>query len=982
MSNESGDALVVGIGASAGGLQALEDFFRDMPAKPGMAFVVVQHLSPNYKSLMVELMSRCTALEVCRVEDQMELRENVIHLIPPKVFIRVEGRTLRLDDQEEPRGISLPIDVFFRSMATEFQDRAVGIVLSGTGSDGTLGIRAIKGAGGLVMVQKPESAKFDGMPRSALQTRMVDFVLDPDGLREKLLQYADYPLLATGDVASPTMSSLQKVLEVLRSATDVDFTQYRISTLSRRVERRMQLNQIADLETYLHVLRQDQAEVQALYKDSLIGVTRFFRDPDAYDELRGRLREELTEHPEGEDFRVWCVACSTGEEPYSIAILINELAEEMKLSVRLKLFATDIDRAALRTASVGAYPESIAADVPKAYLERYFKRTQGTYTVTESLRKQVIFSFHNVLADPPFNRLNLASLRNMLIYLEVEAQQRVLRNLSFGLHPEGVLFLGPSETVGDLIGDFLTLNNRWKVYKRRPVARSRMPNHLPLTSRVHEAKTTSPAFSLPVHPSRTAVAERDVFRHLMSRHAPATLVVDDGHRVLMAFGAVHEYVHIPIGTMTADLQAMADGNLAVVIASAIHRAREEGKSVRYQRVDVAKEPAPPNLVDVVVDPLPTGAANNSLFAIVLRPSGAQHTEETLEPVDLPPTQHLRDLQEELQYTRESHQATIEELETSNEELQATNEELLSSNEELQSTNEELQSVNEELVTVNAEYQSKIDELQQLNADMDNFFMNSGTGTLFLDSQLRIRKFSPTVAQHFSLVDNDLNRPLSHFSFGLQYPEFFKDARSVLETLEPVGKEVVGDGGRWYLVKIAPYRREGQPVSGVVVTFIDVTEKHRARRTIEVYEKELAELREDPSARRRVLVVEDDPDHRALMATELRHFEFVADILEVATVEDAKTVIRKGRDFDIAFVDIGLPDGDGFEVLRAIREHDAQAHVPVVLLSASDDAESVNKAYELGASCFVHKPVSIRELGTVMRRVSLYWFTVVKGPTHG
>ena len=972
--------LVVGIGASAGGLQALEDFFRDMPPTPGMAFVVVQHLSPNYRSLMAELMARCTVLEVIRVEDGMELRENVVHLIPPKTLMHIEGRTLRLEAQVEPRVVNLPIDLFFRSLAAEHGERAVGIVLSGTGSDGTLGVRAIKGAGGLVMVQEPTSAKFDGMPRSALQTRLVDVSLPPDGLRDKLLSFAEYPVLQEKEDAH--LSSMQKVLEVLRVDTDVDFSLYRVSTLSRRVERRMQLNQIADLETYLHVLRQDPAEVTALFKDALIGVTRFFRDPEAFEELRARLRVEIEQHPPGQDFRVWSVACSTGEEPYSLAILINQLSEELGIRLRLKLFATDIDRVALRVAGLGVYPESIASDVPKEILERYFRRSPGTYTITEELRKQVIFSYHNVLADPPFNRLNLVSLRNMMIYLEVEAQQLVLASMSFALHLEGLLFLGPSETVGELASDFATLNNRWNIYKRRPIARSRMPSPRAIgRSLGHPNPAPAVLSSRPsLAPTRSVHAEREVFRQIMARHAPATLVVDDAHRVAMAFGPVHRYVRVPVGTMSLDLQSMAEGGLGVVISGGIHRARDMGQSVRYQRVE-ASDPGDgaPHFVDITVDPLPTVTGALGLFAVVIQAHASGGAETVgLAPIDLPQSQHLHDLQEELQYTRESHQATIEELETSNEELQAMNEELLSSNEELQSTNEELQSVNEELVTVNAEFQSKIDELQQLNADMDNVFLSSGTGTLFLDNQLRIRKFSPAVAEHFNLVAKDLYRPLNHFSFGLDYPDFFDDARNALETLSPCAREV-SKGNTWYLVKIAPYFAEGQPVSGVVVTFVDVSERRQKEDELVRLRAVTARIGADLTPRR-VLAVDDDEDHLALIVAELESSELVSDVIVARPGAEALAALQGDEKVDLVFLDLGLPDMTGFQVLEAIRGDDALATLPVVIVSSDSSPEHIRQAYRLHANCYVTKPNLSKQLSSVIRQVHEYWFSVVERPT--
>ncbi len=977
--------LIAGVGASAGGLQALEDFFRDMPAQTGIAFVVIQHLSPDYKSLMVELLGRRTETHVLRAENGMLVEPNHVYLIPPKKNMRLVDGHLSLTDQPAERGVNLPIDIFFRSLAADVEERAVGIVLSGTGSDGTLGIRAIKGAGGLVLVQDPTTAKFDGMPRSAIASQQVDFVLPTEQLRDRLLQYVNHPGFQSADSSTAQMAertALEEAMSIVQARHDLDFSVYRRSTVLRRVQKRMQMTQVRDLRTYVDVLRRNPKEVTALFQDALIGVTRFYRDPDAFEALREPLLQILADR-QGQEVRMWVQACSTGEEAYSMAILAHELIADLP-GTRLKIFATDVDPVALRFASAGVYPATISADVPRQRLERYFRHEGDSYTIKEEIRKHVIFSQHNVLRDPPFNRMDVVTCRNFLIYLEPVAQQRVLSLFGFSLDKGGLLFLGPSESLGDLSREFEPVSHRWKIYLRRTSRSHRALEPASWVGRSQVARDRIHA-QAPIG-GAPSQQDRRLFHLLMGEMAPPSLVVDDTGRVLMTYGLVGKYLSVQPGKMTQDISGLVRGSLQVVLSTALHRARSEKARVVYPNV-ATDLPAPHDKVNVVVSPLSHDAHVGQLFGVVFREEDERGLVSDADAIHLPPDQTLLDLQLELQYTKESLQATIEELETSNEELQATNEELLSSNEELQSTNEELQSVNEELVTVNAEHQQKIEELTELNSDLDNFFLSSDSGTLFLDYQLKIRKFSPAVATHFNLLPTDIGRPLNHFTFGLDYPRFFEEARGVLETLEPMEREVANKEGRWILVRMLPYRRRDNQVGGLVISFVDTTEHRQATDDLVAFRALMAKLRVDKQAElskpRRVLLIEDDPDQSALLMASLNQSLVPTDVtaafdgagamaaLEHATVEDPG--------FDMILLDLGLPDVSGFDLLETLKNTPATQGVPVIIVSAEDDPAAIRRAYNMHASCFITKPAAAEQLPALLESVKDHWFTVAQLP---
>ncbi len=839
-SKQSGTAprYVVGIGASAGGLEALTSFFEAMPVDSGLAFVVIQHLSPDYKSLMVELLSKHTEMRVVRAEDGLLVESDTIYLLPPKRNLSMRDGCLVLHEQlGRQQGINLPIDIFFRSLSEDIGERAVAIILSGTGSDGMRGVRSIKEMGGTVLVQDEASAKFDGMPRSAISTGLVDIVAPPGQMPDRLLTYLDEPRYgeASAREESGCADSLARVFEVLRQATGLDFTHYKPSTVNRRLDRRMRINHAESIDEYVRLLKSSPRETTALYRELLIGVTNFFRDDEAFSVLARTVIPDLIEAagPDG-PIRAWVVGCSTGEEAYSLAMLFAEHLERTQTSRDVKIFATDVDRDAVEYAGVGVYPESIAADLPPERLRRFFIRRGETYHVVRQVREMVVFAPHNIVRDPPFTRIDLVSCRNLLIYFQQALQTKVLGLMSYALRPGGVLFLGSSETVGEMGTQFDVLDAKWRLYRNRS---SGPPAVLEVggertDARSHQVLRSRLAAGMPLRAEHSEHLEAQLLDVLAERYVPAGVAVDEELRPFHVFGDVSRYLTIPAGKASFNLVKLARQELSVILSSAIATARKDDREVVYRDVRLAGSDAEP--ITVRVRPVVRRHGHGQMLIVLFEPgevlSGAVERDEETTTVHLSSEtrQRIADLERELQFTRENLQATIEELETSNEELQATNEELLASNEELQSTNEELQSVNEELYTVNAEYQTKIQELAELNNDMDNLLTSSEVASIFLDRELCIRRFTPAAAGVVRLMEHDVGRPLDHLSIEIEQVDLVAEARSVLAGGGPAEREGQHRDGRRLLIRLLPYRTRTDAVDGAVISFIDVT---RVRSTI-------------------------------------------------------------------------------------------------------------------------------------------------------
>lgn len=815
-------SFIVGIGASAGGLEALEGFFEQVPPDSGMAFVVVQHLSPDFKSLMDEILSRRTQLPVQLVEDGMLVEPNRIYLIPAKKEMIIAQGRLLLSDRAKEQELSLPIDVFFRSLAQDCQSRSIAVVLSGGGSDGSRGICDVHDVGGLVLVQDQESAQFDGMPRTARDAGVADAILAPRDMPRFLLEHAGRNGKPGADASRGADHGMAAVYSMLEKEFGIDFTHYKPSTVTRRIERRLQLSRAGDLDGYVRRLRAEHDELDVLYRDLLIGVTRFFRNEEAFKLLEERVLPELWQSlPPGAPLRVWVAGCATGEEVYSLAILLYEAGQRYG-ERPVKIFATDVHRGSLDLATRALYSEEAMANVSSARLERHFLRRGQSFQVSPEIRQMVVFAVHNVIRDAPFTRMHLVSCRNMLIYLQPGVQQKVLGLFHFALTLGGVLFLGPSESPGTLAHDFETVDKHWRIYKKTSESRVQVDTRAPGSMRGARAATSGvrPALA----PSRYSVPQLlGVYDTLLAEMIPPSLLVNDLGELVHVFGGASKFLHFQDGRQGLHVLDLVEGELKTVLSGSLIRALKLGTPITFRTVHVSDGDASGNY-QVTIRPLRGTAGGPTHFLVsfeqgpLARSSGAATTELDVAQVS---SERLSALEAELKYTKENLQTATEELESSNEELQAANEELLASNEELQSTNEELQSVNEELYSVNAEYQRKIADLTELANDMENLLASTDIGTVFLDSQLRIRNFTSRAAEVFNLLPHDIGRPIENLQHTMEYPELAADFRRVLQNGKPIEKELREQDRRVYFARILPYRAKGS-VDGVVLTLVDVT----------------------------------------------------------------------------------------------------------------------------------------------------------------
>jgi two-component system CheB/CheR fusion protein len=821
----------VGIGASAGGLEAIELFFTSMPTNSNMAFIVVQHLSPDYKSLMVELLSKKTTMPVHRAEDGMLVLPDNVYLIPPKKNLTIFHGKLLLSEQDHTRGINLPIDVFLRSLAEDQADKAVAIILSGTGSDGMRGVRTVKECGGIVMVQDEESAKFDGMPRSAISTGLADFILPPPKMPGQLLAFAQHPYVTNTERSETLISDedgMTRIFALLREKCKIDFTYYKPSTVTRRIERRMTINQTDNIKDYLSFMLSYPGEVVALYRELLIGVTSFFRDQGAFDYLSETILPEIFRNAGRREVRFWVSACSTGEEAYSLAILAKECQESLGLHHDIKIFATDIDRDAVHFAASGSYPESIAADISPRFLSKYFHKRDDNFQIVRSIREMVVFAQHNLIKDPPFTNIDLLSCRNILIYLQPVLQRKVMEFFNFSLSPGGVMFLGSSETTGDMSDFFEPLEQKFKFYRSKGRVRQ-VGDAVHLSSvsdtRFRELKGH---FSTVRRSLRVNEEERLLERFLnasVGDYLPLSMLVNEQMEVLQIIGDADGYLKLPSGKVVNDISKMAIKEISIPLATGIQKVFRQHQEQRFSNIRITRHGVS-QLIDLRIKPLPHKKQQEPLVAIYIGEVKREvpETSQSIQSYDLSKEaeERMRDMEQELQFTRENLQATIEELETSNEELQATNEELLASNEELQSTNEELQSTNEELFTVNAEYQSKIIELTELHNDLDNLLSASQIGNLLLDENLEVRRFSKKVTEIFKLLDSDVGRPITHISHYLVNFDPITTVRDVQKTNRKVEMEVHTLDDKWLLMRVVPYSIGPKSFSGTVLSFVDIT----------------------------------------------------------------------------------------------------------------------------------------------------------------
>lgn len=828
---------VCAVGASAGGLEALERFFAAVPAGTGIAYVVIQHLSPDYRSLMAELLARHTALPVKRAEDGMRLEPDTIYLNPPKSDLTLDGVVLRLREHVTLGGLHLPIDTFFASMGAALGERSAGVVLSGTGSDGTRGARELKAEGGFVLAQDPSEAQFDGMPRSVQNSGLADQVLPAGEMPQVVVQF-----LSRNDATAITGSAeslgpadaehVQRVLVLLREQAGVDFSGYKPSTIYRRIERRVQMHPGLDLERYTALLRESPSELRQLHRDLLINVTRFFRDAEAFAILESTvIPQVLRDAPRDREVRVWVPACSTGEEPYSIAMLLLEALSAAGDSRELRVFATDVDDEAIDVAAHGLYPESIAADLTPERLARFFSREGDGYRVTRALRERVIFARHNILRDPPLTRMDIVSCRNFLIYLGTDQQRKVLALLAYALRARGFLFLGPSESVGQLASHFQVVDHKWRILQALNPGRQTLVESFPSRGRRSSGVPVVDGFaggSAPRAwgtrlPGEELLLDR-VYQELSSALGMRCVVLDAEYHLVHAFGNVGDLLHVSPGRSTLEIFKLLPKPLAAALRTALGRAMRESE-VAYRGIDAG--PGRPSIT-LRVRPIEMGGERIRLYLAFFQDGPEPFAGESTESMatDGASAARIAQLEQELQYTKEHLQATIEELETSNEELQATNEELVASNEELQSTNEELQSVNEELQTVNAEHQEKILELIGLNNDIENLLRSTGVGIVFLDREARIRKFTEAATRLLHVMPHDIGRPIAHIAAKLPGLDLEAMSRRVMHSGASESLEVVLPDGSLSHLRVLPYLVREGPSDGTILSLVDITEVKR------------------------------------------------------------------------------------------------------------------------------------------------------------
>jgi len=852
---------IVGIGASAGGLAAFEAFFSSMPADtdPGMAFVLVQHLAPDHKSILTDLIRRYTRMEVFEVEDGMTVKPNCAYIIPPNRDMAFLNGTLQLLEPSAPRGQRLPIDFFFRSLAQDQHERAICIVLSGTGSDGTMGVRAIKGEGGMVMAQNPESTEYDGMPRSAIATGLVDYELPPAEMPAQLIAYVTHafgrPPRRADTTPSKAENVLRKILLLVRAQTGHDFSQYKPNTIHRRIERRMAVHQIETIDEYLKYLQQAPAEVEELFRDFLIRVTNFFRDPEAFKALEEQIIPKLfAQKSAGALIRVWVPGCSSGEEAYSIGILLQERLESLKQGFRVQVFATDIDSQAIAVARAGLYPASIAADISPERLARFFvaESDGGAYRIHKHIRDILVFSEQNVIKDPPFSKLDLISCRNLLIYMGSELQKKLMPLFHYALNPGGFLFLGTSETIGEFVTLFATLDRKQKLYQRKEdihgLQRATMAGFLPPVTAREEFVPRAPGKTGgPRELSLRETTERALLRQIVSAGA----LVNGQGDILYLHGRTGMYLEPTPGEAGVNnILKMAREGLRRGLTMALHKAAGTKGLVRHPglRVKTNGEFTTVNLTIRPVAEGPAATPEAPLYLVIIEEAmpfdhGQVHpvavfqaAEGVAGPDNTDADTRIAALKEELRAKEEYLQAANEELDTSNEELKSSNEEMQSVNEELQSTNEELetskeelQSVNEELATVNTELQTKVADLSRANNDMNNLLAGTGIGTVFVDHQLCILRFTPTATRIINLILSDVGRPVGHIVSNLVgYDHLVEDVQAVLDTLVPKEVVVQSRAGAWYTMRILPYRTLDNVIEGAVITFVDITEMRKVQ----------------------------------------------------------------------------------------------------------------------------------------------------------
>ncbi|SFU64540.1 two-component system, chemotaxis family, CheB/CheR fusion protein [Pustulibacterium marinum] len=832
MQTRSKEHVVVAIGASAGGLESLNSFFSHISDECPFTFIVIQHLSPDYKSLMDELLAKNTNIPIREIVNEAKIEKNRIYLIPPKNNLIVENGYFKLLDKPTGHGLNLPIDLLFESAAKEFKTQFTGIVLSGTGSDGSKGIQVIKKYGGLVIAQQPSQAKFDGMPQSAINTGYVDYILPTEEMSTEIENYFDTEDCDGSDIYSAVESNVfSEIIALLRDSTDLDFQLYKKPTLIRRINKRISILKLKTIEAYYEYIINNDYELHILYEEILIGVTKFFRDKEAWTILEDTLVPQIVASKSNSDvLKIWDVGCSTGEETYSLAMLFIAEIEKQNKDIDLKIFATDISKMHIEIASRGEYGDQIENDIDKERLSRFFYKIKNGYRIKEFIRSTVIFSNHNIIKDPPFKNIDLAVCRNLLIYLQSSIQQNVLHVLHYSLIEQGILFLGSSENLGSLLNNFEEVDRKWKFYRNIKTSKRLKTEMLRSTSdrNITNFQQPNKRKDIDIEKIENRDASTIISDAILDQFGAASVYINGHYDIIEAKGELKKYVSLPEKGFTTNLLKMLPEELKIPLTTSVNNARRNDSKYVYQNILYSID-GKQYLVSLFVKPLYDDDRQEYLVTFVdVDPSEGSIIE--IATVSESAAKRINDLEEELEDVKVRLKRSIEETETSNEELQATNEELLASNEELQSTNEELQSVNEELHTVNTENLQKMEDLALLNADINNLLNSTNIGTIFLDNELNIRKYTPSVKEHFNLLPQDIGRPVANFIANFNKEEDFivKNAQRVLDTGKTFERNVISKSGKHFIKRISPFLSIKNTIEGVVVSFIDVEKMYQSQ----------------------------------------------------------------------------------------------------------------------------------------------------------
>ncbi len=824
---------IVALGSSAGGLEANESFFRNMPPDSDMAYVIITHLEPHHPSLLADIISKATTMETLQVQDGMVVQKNKIYVIPPGKYMMITDGTLHLIDRDSNQEQFLPIDRFLRSLADDRKENSIAIILSGNASDGSFGIKEIHANLGMVMAQSPDTANYNSMPKSAIETGFVDYVLPPSEMPGMLLKYID--ALRT-NIQPPrpepieSKSGVEKILSIVKSETGHDFSLYKKSTINRRVERRMTVHQLESKKRYANYLVANPQEIHLLFNDLLIDVTSFFRNPDAFESLKENLRKTHFASSSTKVIRAWIAGCSSGEEAYSIAIILRELMEETGMNPRVQIFGSDINEDAINRARTGDFPLAIADDIDAMRLERYFIKHENGYKLRKEVRDMAVFATHDLNRDPPFLHLDILSCRNLLIYFEHALQKRVLETFSAALNPGGILFLGETETINGFDDRFNVLDPVWKIYRRREYAQ--IPPIGQTFVRPRQRQGVAPT---KVAPERKTSLSEKVERILLSEHTPTCLIVNEKNEVIYFHGRTSRYLEPAQGKASLNIRDLIREDILYIVMSAIDESRTAGKPVQKEEAQVHSN-NDATFLNIIIKPLEVQNPVTDLLIIF---------DEKVIPQNIMDRQDLRatsktdarieELKKELSYTKNDLRKTIEQLEHTNEELTSTNEELQSNNEELQSVaeesetgKEELSSLNEELLTVNSELERKNRELSRTNSDMRNILNSIDEAIIFVDIDLRIRRYTPLMETIMNLLPGDVGRPIQDIATKIRYENLVAEIEKVLDTLNTIEREIQTNDGHWFKLKILPYRTIDNVIDGAVITFSDIDFQKKAQ----------------------------------------------------------------------------------------------------------------------------------------------------------